>query len=218
MKLAVIPQTVPAAAEPFDIRLARKTGRQWASLPASVRRRFLKYVGARDCVVYRGHVVETRRNAIGAVLTQILRLIGAPLPLQAKTDDGPAVVTITRDAASGGQIWTRQYAGPRGLPQIIHSVKAFAGPTGLEERIGAGFAMALTLEVAGDALMFKSAGYRWRGFGLDLALPHWLAPGDLTVGHHPAGDTAFHFTLDLIHPWFGELLHQRLYFEDMKEA
>lgn len=203
---------------PVDLRLARKAGKHWTTLPDSVRARFLKYVGPEDSVIYRGHVETSRRNWAGAVLTQLLRCIGAPLPLDTNADNEPAVVTITRHHDSGGQIWTRQYGRKNGLPQIIHSVKAFAGPTGLEERIGAGFAMSLELTAERNALLFTSAGYRWRGFGLDLPLPDWLAPGRLTVGHHPAAAGAFRFTLDLTHPWFGELLHQTLYFQDMTEA
>lgn len=215
---AIPAKTQTKLGEMADLRLARHAGRQWQDLPASVQSRFLKYIGPKACAVYTGEVRACRRNLAGSVLAHLLQLIGAPLPLDHTSKDQPAAVTITRDAKTGGQIWSRQYNRRRGVPQIIHSVKAFAGPTGLEERIGAGFAMSLRLEVAGGALLFKSAGYRWRFLGLDLALPTWLAPGDLTVGHHPLDDTRFEFTLDLIHPWFGELLHQRILFHDTQEA
>jgi hypothetical protein len=219
MTTAATQAKTPCETSPLqDLRLAGVTGELWGDLPLSVRNRFLKYVGDTDSVTYSGHVEATRRNLAGTLLAQLLRCIGAPLPLEARPGNHPAIVTITRHGATGGQVWTRAYSRTDGLPQVIHSVKTFAGPTGLEERIGAGFAMCLELTVERDALLFQSAGYRWRGLGLDLPLPAWLEPGHLTVGHHPDGDHAFRFTLDLVHPWFGELLHQTLYFHDMKEA
>ncbi len=201
---------------------------EWAALPIAVRQRFSKRLGGGRTIVYTGLVVETELSPLGMALAQLVRVIGAPLPTS-RDVDVPAVVTVTEDMATedmatgdtatgdmatGGQIWTRLYARRRGFPQIIQSSKRFAGKTGIEEHIGRGIGMYLSLAVESEALLFKSAGYFWQIGGLRLSLPDWLAPGRLTVGHHDLGEGRFAFTLDIEHPWFGCLIHQRAVFED----
>ena len=179
----------------------------WARLPAAVRRRFGKRLAPGASVTYAGVIVESRHTRLGTVLAQACRLIGAPLPL---SDDigAAAVVTLTEDGATGGQFWTRIYARTRGFPQVIHSSKRFSGPTGLEEYLGRGFGLALTvsgdetgLRFHGDHYFLALGGLRWR-------LPRWLEPGALTVGHIDRGDGWFAFVLSLRHPLLGELVHQ----------
>ena len=64
------------------------------------------------------------------------------------------------------------------------------------------------------ALVFKSVRYfidlRW----LRLTLPRWLSPGSLTVTHSEIDEAHFAFTLQLVHPWLGPLIHQRAVFEE----
>ena len=86
------------------------------------------------------------------------------------------VVTVTEDAASGGQIWTRICARSSGFPQVIHSAKRFAGPTGLEEYVGYGVSMALRISVEHEALVFRSVGYSLQVGPLRLPLPHGSRP------------------------------------------
>ncbi len=118
------------------------------------------------------------------------------------------MVTVTEDAASGGQFWTRIYGRAHGFPQVIHSSKRFAGPTGLEEYLGGGFGIALRLSADDQALRFHSDHYFFARGALRLRLPAWLAPGALTISHVDQGDGSFAFILKLRHPLGGEIIHQ----------
>jgi hypothetical protein len=197
-----------------DLRFrALLTDEAWESLPAPVRRRFSKRLAGGKTSVYLGEILETRMSRCGWLLAQLARLVGGPLPIS--RDKGlEGVVTVTEDRATGGQIWTRLYARRKGFPQVIHSAKRFAGPTGLEEYLGFGIGMALTIHVEQGALIFRSAFYYLRLAGRRLALPALLSPGALTVTHAEAGDGRFSFTLDLTHKLLGNLIHQTALFRD----
>ncbi len=185
----------------------------WAALPVPVRHRFSKRLKGGDSVVYAGTVTGTRITWAGRLLAQMARLVGGPLPLFADTGV-PAVVNVTEDAARGGQIWTRMYARRSGFPQVIHSSKRFTGPTGLEEYVGRGVGMALTVHVEAGDLLFRSAGYFVQFAGRRWPLPRWLTPGALTVTHRELGAGRFEFALDAIHPWFGHFIHQTATFKE----
>ena len=152
-------------------------------------------------------------SRIGWWLAQLARLVGGPLPTGSETGV-PMIVTVTEDAATGGQIWTRICARNSGFPQVIHSSKRFAGPTGLEEYVGYGISMALRISVEREALAFRSVDYAVQVGPWRLPLPPWLTPGDLTVTHSDLGDGAFRFTLEIIHPRFGRLLRQSAVFRE----
>jgi len=185
----------------------------WGRLPLAIWRRFSKRFADGETVVYVGEIDEASFSRTGWWLAQLARLIGGPLPTGAETKV-PMIVTVTEDAASGGQIWTRICARSDGFPQVIHSSKRFAGPTGLEEYVGYGVSMALVISVEHEALLFRSVGYSLQIGGLRLPLPAWLTPGDLTVTHSDLGGGAFRFTLDIVHPRFGRLIRQSAVFRE----
>ncbi len=182
-------------------------------MPEAVRIRFAKRLRADVSVSYAGTIAECRMSRAGWLLAQLCRIIGAPLPLGRDTGIA-AVVTVTEDSAGGGQVWTRMYARHRGFPQVIHSAKRFAGPTGLEEYLGGGFGIALRVEASEIGIRFVSDHYFLRIGAWRLRLPAMLAPGRLTIDHTDLGDGAFAFTLALRHPLLGELIHQTGHFRD----
>src|ERR1700752_2853085 len=125
----------------------------WGRLPLATWRRFSKRLAGGRTIVYVGEVEEARHSRIGWWLAQFVRIIGGPLPTGTETQV-PIIVTVTEDAASGGQVWKRICARSNGFPQVIHSAKRFAGATGLEEYVGLGVCMALRLFVEDEALLF----------------------------------------------------------------
>ena len=202
-----------------DLRYRALMGQKaWEALAPDVRRRFSHRLAAGESLVYSGQIVETHLSRLGRLLVTAARLIGGPFPLRAYGAGEPTVVTVTEDKASQGQFWTRLYGWGRGFPQIVHSSKRFAGPTGLEEYVGCGIGVALTLHEEAGALVFRSAGYFLSILGRRLRLPAWLSPGDLRVCHRDLGDGRFVFGLTLDHPRFGCLLSQTALFRDQEAA
>jgi hypothetical protein len=211
-----------AAAPPPDDSLgdlrfrALLSDADWASLPLPIRRRFSKRLAGGRTVVYAGEVLETHISGLGWCLAQVARLVGGPLPTTREVGV-PMVVTVTEDMASGGQIWTRLYGRRRGFPQMIHSAKRFAGPTGIEEYLGRGFSIALNIGVDDGALVFRSDGYFLQILGRRLRLPGWLSPGVMTVTHGECGNGRFIFTLEVRHPRFGQLIRQSAAFREFTQ-
>ena len=185
----------------------------WGRLPVSIWRRFSKRLADGATIVYVGEIDEAYLSRAGWWVAQLARLIGGPLPTAAEIGV-PMIVTVTEDAASGGQIWTRIAGRRHGFPQVIHSAKRFAGPTGLQEYLGFGLSMELRIAVADGALEFHSTDYALQVAGLRLELPGWLTPGDLIVTHSDLGRGAFRFALEIIHPRFGCILRQSAVFRE----
>jgi hypothetical protein len=186
---------------------------EWAALSPTVRQRFSKRMAGGGTAVYLGEVLEAWTSRAGWLLVQALRLIGGPLPVS-RDAHVPSVVTVTEDMAGGGQVWTRLYARRRGFPQVIHSAKRFAGPTGLEEHVGYGVGMTLAVNVEDGALVFRSRRYFVDLGGRRIGLPPWATPGALTVRHIEAEDGRFMFTLEIVHPRLGALVRQSVLFQE----
>lgn len=187
----------------------------WQQLPRGVQRRFGHDPAPGESVVYHGHVVATERTFAGRLWAQVLRMVGAPLPLGAMLR-ATSTVVVTADADGHGQCWSRMYHQPGKLPQVIRSRKLFAGQTGLEEQIGGGICMALAISVEMQTLVFRSAGYRWQCCHLSVPLPAWLGPGAVEVRHREEREGLFSFVLTISHPWFGRVFRQIMHFRDSR--
>jgi len=209
---------VPEQTHPLgDLRFRRLfSDPDWRALPPAVRRRFGRKVAVGEALIYRGHVVHNRMNRRGRFLANLLRLIGAPLPLDTQNAGAAAVVTVT-EAPDDGQIWMRQYArqdARQPFPQIIQSAKRFQGPTGIEEHIGRGIGMSLKACVEDSELVFRAQDIFCDIGRIRLKLPRWLGPVDLRAGHEELGGGRFVFTLRLNHKWGGAMMDQRVMFRD----
>jgi hypothetical protein len=179
--------------------------------------RFAKRLGPGVAVTYRGRIESCTMSPLGWILAQACRIIGAPLPLD-RASGMAAIVTVTEDGVSGGQVWSRLYARPHGFPQVIHSAKRFAGPTGIEEYLGGGFGIALTVHTLPAGIRFKSDHYFLQVAGRRLRLPAWLSPGQLHIDHEDRGYGRFRFELTLRHPLFGVLMRQQSIFADQTNS
>jgi hypothetical protein len=196
-----------------DVRFRALIGEAgWASLPEAVQARFGNRLDSGRTAIYAGEVVECRMSRLGWLLAQAGRLIGAPLPLS-RAALVPASVCVTENRESG-QYWTRIYGCRCGFPQVIHSSKRFAGPTGLEEYVGRGFGIALRIVAENGALHFDSDHYFLQLAGLRLRLPRWLEPGALRVSHVDCNHGLFVFVLSLRHRLAGELVRQTAMFRE----
>jgi hypothetical protein len=188
---------------------------EWMSLPPAIQRRFTKRLADGRTSVYTGEIQETRMSRAGWWLAQVARLIGGPLPTS--TDSHvPMIVTVTEDMTTAGQIWTRLCARRNGFPQIINSSKRFAGPTGVEEYLGYGIGIAMTIHARDGALVFRSERYSLYVVGRRFTLPNWLRPAAMTVMHAELGGGRFIFTLDVTHPLLGLLIHQSAVFQETR--
>jgi hypothetical protein len=188
----------------------------WQRLPWPVRRRFTHALADGETTVVVGAVARTHLTLFGSLVSWLLWFVGAPLPLRS-SGRVPATVVVTEDSACGGQLWTRIYCSAGQFPQVIHSAKRFSGPTGLEECVGRGVGMALTVHVEDRALVFRSAGYFLRWFGVTVRLPGFLSPGQVEVVHREERDGRSSFTLTLTLAWWGEALRQVAFFRDWSE-
>jgi hypothetical protein len=224
--LDVAPRPAPKSEQPTELGDFRLRGlmseTDWASLPLAIRRRFSKRLASGQSIVYTGEILDSWMSRAGWCLAQAARLIGGPLPLTRRARAAhsqlaafhvPTVVTVT--GGMGGQIWTRLYARRNGFPQVIHSSKRFAGPTGLEEYVGYGVGMTLTVYARDGALVFRSKDYFLQLFGRRFVLPAWLTPGTLYVTHADLPDGKFSFTLQIFHPRLGLILRQMAIFREV---
>lgn len=191
-------------------------GDNWAILPKSIQKRFVKWTQNRKVIIYQGRLLETRFSKLGKLLSGICWLIGNPLP-DKNNVRGPATVIVRECRKNNGQIWTRIYPRKKRVPQVIQSVKKFEGETGLEEMITNSIGIALNLEATPDRLNFISDHYFIKLGRKKFKIPNIFTPGRLCVSHKEAGPKRFRFSLTLTHHLWGELIFQTAIFEEIEQ-
>ena len=95
-------------------------------------------------------------------------------------------------------------------------IEALLRPDRVEEYLGYGLSMAMTVHARDGALAFRSDSYFLRLFGRSFKLPGWLSPGLMTVTHSELGNGRFIFTLEVAHPTLGVLIRQSAAFQEAK--
>ncbi len=194
---------------------------EWERLPKTIKRRFGEKLVAGKTKVYSGHILETKMNWAGKILSMFMLLLGGSLPTDTNNSGASALVSVSAynsDNGLGGQVWTRQYGRNNRPPQTIQSHKQFSGPTGLEEYLGQGIGMTLNLKATENSLLFVAEQYFIEVFGLRIYLPKILNPGALTISHTKQSKNSFVFGMRLVHPWFGVLVTQDIIFKDLQET
>ncbi len=199
-----------------SLRYPALVGDDWVNLPTSVQIRFVKSFNHRKVIVYQGRIYQTRLSKIGMILAKLSKFFGAPLP-QENCVRGSATVIVKEARDFEGQYWTRLYPSSQAFPQVIQSVKRFAGPTGLEEIISKRIGIALDVKVKKKTLCFVSNHYFLLFGKKRIVLPRFLSPGKLVVEHRETGPKRFRYSFCLHHPVLGELIYQTAIFEEIEQ-
>lgn len=184
----------------------------WWRLPAGTRRRFSHKPRKGITLRYHGIMSLVHRSRAGAVLAHLLRVIGTPLP-RYRGRQVPVVIELARDA-SGGILWSREYAFEGERPLRIQSVKLPHGHDRLLEVVGAGVGMVLEVFEHGRVLHFLSMAYFWRVGPFRIPIPMLLTPGRTHVLHRDEGQGRFRFIMHIRHPVLGLTFYQEGLFSE----
>ncbi len=184
----------------------------WWRLPAGTRRRFSHKPRMGTTHRYHGVMSLVHRSWAGAVLAHLLRVIGTPLP-PSRGQQVPVVIELARDA-SGGIVWSREYAFEGKPPLRIQSVKRPHGHDRLLEVVGAGVSMVLEVFECGRVLHFLSIAYFWRVGPFRVPIPTLLTPGRTHVLHGDEGQGRFRFIMRVRHPILGLTFYQEGLFSE----
>ncbi|HKD52849.1 MAG TPA: DUF4166 domain-containing protein [Steroidobacteraceae bacterium] len=186
----------------------------WARLPAAVQERFADQL---QCAEYTGCFEVVRASAAGRLLALACRVFGTPVAPYTGADV-PATVRVFAAPGGDGMVWERRYRFAGGRTCLVSSIKRTDERGELVEALPFGLRMPLRVFEAGGVLHFVSRGYFFAWFGVRLAVPGFLPPGETHVAHIDEGGGWFRFTMTSRHKWFGEVLHQTGRFRAAPEA
>ncbi len=195
------------SAPPRDLSalLEAALGARWSLLHPEIKARFALPPGA-SRAVYLGVMARIERSPLGWLLARLLRHARV-LPHQRarevefRFDVEPLATTFGWDKCRLYRFADEDFR--------FRSRMTFDADGVLRERFAGGLGMNLELAVAKDTLLFLDRGYflhvgRWR-----LDLPRWLSPGRFRLVHRNLDAARFEVVIDIRHPLFGHLFHQR---------
>lgn len=191
--------------------------RAWCRLPIAVRRRFSHAEACDSRVVYGGTMQVVEATRLGRALAVLTGMFGKPIATLTGSDV-PTVVHVYANHEAGGIVWERTYRFAGRTPLTVSSVKRLDADGELEEALGGGLSMALTIQEEAGVLTFRSCGYRLSVLGTRLTLPSWFPPGETRVTHRDLGNGSFQFTFSTHHPWFGRMFYQTGRFRRIQEV
>jgi len=186
----------------------------WARLPAAVQARFADTL---QCAEYTGCFEVVRASAAGRLLALMCRVLGTPV-VPYTGANVPATVRVFAAPRGAGMVWERRYCFQRRRTCVVSSIKRSDERGQLVEALPFGLRMPLQVFEAGGVLHFVSRGYFFDWFGVRLAVPGFLPPGQTHVAHSDEGGGWFRFTMTSRHKWFGEVFFQTGRFHAAREA
>ncbi len=185
----------------------------WLELPGPIQRRFAKLDPGTQ-VTCKGKAVNTRITAIGQLVRAAAALLRTPLPVAERTNDRAHVDTRNLPPLAPmmlRQAWRREFPDARRSARLIESQKRFTGPTGLEEKVLGGLGMTINLTATDDCMEFRSQRIycQWRRWRLYLPFPV-----NIIARHRHLDERHFHFELEVRLPVLGQVIWQRVRFEE----
>jgi hypothetical protein len=194
-----------AAAHDLAALLKAALGPRWALLHPHIQARFA-LADNQAQAEYVGDMHQVRCTRLGALFARLIR--HARVLPHHNADNVPFRFDVEPLARGLGWTKTRTYH----FAQEVFSFRSrmvLGGNGELLEHFGGGLGMRVRLEVLPNRLLFVDDGYflHWRG--LRLPLPGLLSPGRFLLVHHDLDAEQFEVCIDVVHPWFGALFHQK---------
>jgi len=202
------PEVVAAGAAPGQdlLQLLREAlGARFGRLHPQIRDRFALATGEATAA-YVGVMQVVTRSRLGWLLARLLRPVRV-LPHQRQVDVGFRFDVRPLENRLGWDKCRRYEFADEVFEFRSNMVLDAQGR--LAERFAGGLGMYIDLALGPDRLMFLDRGYFLHLGRHVMALPAWLGPGRFRLVHRNLDADRFEVVIDIHHPWFGHLFHQR---------
>jgi len=190
-------------------------GPEWARLHPDIRTRFDKNPLPGQPLTYRGHLSELTCSRIGRVLGYLtMPLIkGALMPFN--DAHFPVDIEVYSKENCASIFKQRIYRLNGRKPVQFTSFMRESSKGEVLEYVGMGLGMKLVLAVRDGNLYFESDGYFWELFGVRIALPGLLTPGQTFLCHRNNSPQQFDIRIEIRHRLFGTTFTQAGVFREV---